>query len=91
MATIKKSFDDPSRSNGKGSLYLESSQSIVLTGQRWPIIWSGHLNGTKVRVIQKSGASSNPNNYELENFPFQYQWLRGEMASLIDNKFKKID
>lgn len=91
MHKIEKRFDDYSRPNNKGLLRLQSDQPIVLSGQAWPIEWSGHLNNTEVSVIQKSGSSSDPSNYELKDFPQRYEWLKGEIVYLIDDEFRTID
>jgi hypothetical protein len=91
MHTIEKRFDDDSRPNNKGLLRLKSNQPIVLSGQSWPIVWSGYLNGNEVSVIQESGSSSDPSNYELKDFPRKYEWLKGEIVDLVDDEFRAID
>ena len=91
MHTIKKRFDDYSRPNDRGLLKLESDQPIVISGQKWPIVWSGYLNDIEVSVIQKPGSSSNPSNYELKNFPQKYDWLKSEIVDLVDSEFRTID
>lgn len=91
MHTIEKRFDDYSRPNNKGLLRLKPNQPIVLSDQSWPIVWSGYLNDIEVSVIQESGSSSDPSNYELKDFPQQYEWLKGSIVDLIDDEFRILD
>jgi hypothetical protein len=91
MPIIEKQFDDYSQPNNKGLVRLRSDQPIVLSGQKWPIVWSGHVNGIEVSVIQESGSSSDPDTYELKDFPPRYKWLKAVIVNLIDGEFRQID
>jgi hypothetical protein len=62
---------------------LNPNQNLNPYNIKYPIIWSGTINGKSIKIIQAERYSSHSSDFNFES-PLEHEGLKGHIAELID-------
>lgn len=91
MWQINKEFEDFMHPIGKGWVYLNPDQPLNPYTIKYPIIWTGYVGGSKVRIIQQGQLATTLDNFDFIEYPAKYSNLKSDIVRWIDECLKILD
>jgi len=91
MWQIKEEFKDNRHPIGKSWVYLNADKPINPWHISYPITWSGFVDGNKVKIIQKGQLAYSVDDFEFEEFPKIYEYIKGRIVKWINDYLRILD
>jgi hypothetical protein len=91
MWEIQESFKDELHPIGRGLFCLNPDKMITPYHIKYPILWTGYINNTPIKILQKGVSAKYRDDFDLVEFPDTHYFVINQIIEHIDNYLRIID